>query len=606
MKPTRSAQSSAADAGRAAILAAEQRGELLLAFDLAEHALAQRPNDRWLQHRAVLALARAGSTDEAERRYRQYALGQARNEDALALAARLKKDQALASTGQERRRRAAEAAGVYRSTFTHTGGYYPAINAATLELIAGNGKAARTLAQAALERARTANDDPYYAVATEAEALLLLGDLDAARTALKRAGRLAGGNHSAVATTRRQLRVVCDEKGIQPTVLDALVNPEVVHFCGHRPRAHGWEPDVEAALSRRIRSTVAAKRIGFAFGSLAAGADILWAEGLLDAGAELHIVLPFAVEEFVATSVAPSGPDWHERFRVCLDRAADVRFATEDEYLGDDVLYRYAAELAMGLAILRARHLDSTVSQLALWDGSPARGEAGTAIDVARWRRTGLPAAVVSSPAAPDVELEPPANRASKREIRALLFGDVQGFSRLTDAHVPAFAEHVLGTFAAVLERHAGSVCYQNTWGDGLYVVLRDAVGAARVALALQAALVDLDAAAAGLPPLALRVGAHLGPVYPIVDPVLSLRAFMGSHVSRTARIEPVAPPGDVYVTEQFAAALLLESGDFDCRYVGHVPAAKDYGRLRMYRLARRERAVDADQRPLFSTQAGG
>ncbi len=33
----------------------------------------------------------------------------------------------------------------------------------------------------------------------------------------------------------------------------------------------------------------------------------------------------------------------------------------------------------------------------------------------------------------------------------------------------------------------------------------------------------------------------------------------MGSHVSRTARIEPVTPAGEVYVTEQFAAALVLD-----------------------------------------------
>jgi class 3 adenylate cyclase len=58
--------------------------------------------------------------------------------------------------------------------------------------------------------------------------------------------------------------------------------------------------------------------------------------------------------------------------------------------------------------------------------------------------------------------------------------------------------------------------------------------------------------------------------------------------VSRTARIEPVTPPGAVYVTEPFAAALMLETDhDFACDYVGHMPAAKDYGRLRMYRLRR-------------------
>ena len=60
----------------------------------------------------------------------------------------------------------------------------------------------------------------------------------------------------------------------------------------------------------------------------------------------------------------------------------------------------------------------------------------------------------------------------------------------------------------------------------------------------------------------------------------------MGSHVSRTARIEPVTPPAAVYVTEPFAAALALAGADrLACDYVGHMPAAKDYGRLRMYRL---------------------
>jgi class 3 adenylate cyclase len=579
------------DDRRAAILAAEQRGELLLAFDLAEQALAEQPDDRWLQHRAVLALARAGSTDEAERRFREYGLEQVEDEEAWTLAARLKKDKALASSGEERRRLAAEAAAAYRATFARTGGYYPAVNAATLELVAGNDEDAEAHARTALKLAQAADDHPYYAAATEAEALLLLGELDAARTALEQAARLAGGDHSAIATTRRQLKVVCAEKAIDTALLEALVNPEVVHFTGHRPPDGGWDPQVEATLSEQIRALVAARRIGFAFGSIAAGADILWAEALLAAGAELHLVFPFTSDEFVTTSVASSGPGWVERFRLCVEQAADVRFATEDAYLGDDILYRYAAELAMGLAILRARHLDSAVEQLALWDGRAARGEGGTAIDVARWREIGLPAAIVSSPAQPNADGKPVATGSSKREVRALLFGDIKGFSGLSDAQVPAFAERVLGAFAGVLEDHADAVGYQNTWGDGLYVVLRDAAVAAEVALALHAALADVDTESAGLPRLALRVGAHLGPVYPIFDPVLSTRAFMGSHVSRTARIEPVAPPGDVYVTEQFAAALALESAGFECRYVGHVPAAKDYGRLRMYRLGRLARS---------------
>jgi class 3 adenylate cyclase len=103
-----------------------------------------------------------------------------------------------------------------------------------------------------------------------------------------------------------------------------------------------------------------------------------------------------------------------------------------------------------------------------------------------------------------------------------------------------------------------------------------------------------IDLAAEGLPDhLALRLGGHVGPVFPTQDPVLRMLAFMGSHVSRTARIEPVTPPGTVYVTEPFAAALVLhERDEFGCDYVGHIPAAKDYGSLRMYRLRRRAGAA--------------
>lgn len=63
---------------------------------------------------------------------------------------------------------------------------------------------------------------------------------------------------------------------------------------------------------------------------------------------------------------------------------------------------------------------------------------------------------------------------------------------------------------------------------------------------------------------------------------------FTGSHVSRTARIEPITPAGEVYVSEPFAAALVLaDRRDLTCDYVGHMPMAKGYGNLRMYRLRR-------------------
>ena len=147
-------------------------------------------------------------------------------------------------------------------------------------------------------------------------------------------------------------------------------------------------------------------------------------------------------------------------------------------------------------------------------------------------------------------------------------------------------------------ERHGEEVDFRNTWGDAVYVVLSDVSAAARCALDLQQAMASIDLEAERLPShLALRIGGHVGPVFPIHDPVLDADGFIGSHVSRTARIEPVTPPGGVYVTEPFAAALVLDGRDeFVCDYVGHMAAAKDYGHLRMYRL-RHRRASDSGSR---------
>ena len=53
---------------------AERRGELLTAVDIAEQGLAEFPHDLWLEWGSVLALARAGATEEAAKRFERYGL----------------------------------------------------------------------------------------------------------------------------------------------------------------------------------------------------------------------------------------------------------------------------------------------------------------------------------------------------------------------------------------------------------------------------------------------------------------------------------------------------------------------------------------------------
>lgn len=622
-----------------AIRERESRGDLLGAFDTAERALERFPDDTALKHRSVLVLARAGAAAEALRRFHALALGDSESAEIAALEARLSKDRALAERDPRRRKElTARAARHYADVYERTGDTYPGINAATLWLLAGDAARSRELAERVLDETRApdeaSGEAAYYREATVAEALFLLGRAEYARAALARAAEALPDDVSAWSTTRKQLSRILAALSLSRDLLAPLTPPTVAHITGHiaSPPGRGgkFPAEAEASVARRAARVVAEHDVRLGFGSLAAGADIVVAEAILDRGGELHVVLPFREDEFVERSVRPSGAAWVERYQRCRERAAALSYATHDRYLDDSMLFGYCARYAMGLAILRSRQLDAPLLQIAVWDGQLAgRGAvAGTATDVAGWRELGLPQIIIDSestaeadrsgagpPSRPSLQsLEPtgaaagpparaaghqrhddqPATGASAepgglRRNRALLFADVKGYSKLFDDEILSFHRHVLPHIADVLapyERYTESV---DSWGDAIFAVFHDVSHAAHCALDLQERVAALDVASLGLSAeLMLRMGLHYGPVIPIEDPIRGARTSVGAHVNLAARIEPVAMPGSVYVSEPFAAMLAL-GGDSElgADYVGTVDAAKDYGALALYRLRR-------------------
>ncbi|HEU5034019.1 MAG TPA: tetratricopeptide repeat-containing protein [Mycobacteriales bacterium] len=592
-----------AEAWLAQVLALERRGELLLAYDTACRALQAHPDDLSLRHRAVLLLARAGSTEQAQRRFHELRLDREPAEEVAALGARLEKDLALALPPHERAPAALRAAERYLAIGRKAGDdTYPLINAATLLLLAGEADRAADLSRDLLRRPDRGD---YWSAATAAEAWLVVGDTDQAGTALAAASGRADGDWAAVASTRRQLEFVCDAHGFPRSILGRLSAPTVAHFCGHRMATEstpGIAIDAETLVARRIAEELDRRSVHFAYGSLANGADLMWAEGLLDRGAELHVVLPFDRQSFVVASVAPAGAGWVERFHAVLQRATSISFVTEDTADHDDALFAAAADQAMGTALLRARFLSAGVVQLAVWDGNAAGGAAGTARDVERWRGTGRDSVLITPPGETNrwsgqAPLVAPPSR--HRAIRCLLFADVAGYTRMTDNQLMAFQELTGTVWATALAGLGEEMLSANTWGDALFVVLSDVVTAARCAVALRDSFRAIDFSSHGLPPLGLRVAVHVGPVFEGYDPVTGRPSWTGIHVNRAARLEPVTPVGEVYVTEAFAAALeLAGDGSWRCEYVGHLPTAKGYEALRMHRLHRVVRHRTSPARP--------
>jgi len=595
----------------------EREGELFRAYDVAMQGLIEHPNAPALKHRVVLCLASTGATHQAVERFTALGLDGAAvlapsrrlRMDLATLKARLVKDGALARSGEERRSQLREAARMYGVVFAeetvagNPDAYYPGINAASLFLLAGDRESAANLAGSVLQQLALLPSQRrgYYECVSEMEALLVLGRLDEARQRVNAARHMfvAPGvvGYRDLAGTIRQLRLVATANRLDDAWLSQLAPPRVLHYLGHiisMPGGGGRFPaQQEGEVAAAIEARIAGAGIGFGYGSLAAGADILFAETLLRHGASLHVVLPFNWAEFIDVSVLPAGNRWVERFEECFaaaEKDGTVRYATEDRYLGDDALFGYCSQLAMGLAILRARHLCTEAEQIAVWDGNPPNGPVGTAIDMVNWRHSGHPQSIIRcGESAALGAAATSSERRTNRRTRAMLFGDIRGFSRLGDAELPRFVDSVLGPFAEVIDRYGADVLLANTWGDGLYLVFDDAGKAARCALDLQTAMADIDLASAGLPDhLALRIGGHLGPVYSGQDPIIKQQNFFGAHVSRAARIEPVTPEGCVYVTETLAAVLALHNAaEFACDYVGMTEAAKDYGKMRMFSLRR-------------------
>src|SRR5262249_40426331 len=118
---------------------------------------------------------------------------------------------------------------------------------------------------------------------------------------------------------------------------------------------------------------------------------------------------------------------------------------------------------------------------------------------------------------------------------------------------------------------------------------------AGRCALQMQELFQSIDHRDVGFPEqLQLRMSIHYGPVFCARDEFSGATTFFGTHVTRAARIEPITPPGQVYVTEPFAADLVLDkTSDLAAEYVGPVPLAKGFGTTRMYLLRPRASAAD-------------
>lgn len=513
---------------------------------------------------AITALARAGAVDRA---WELFVAGgyDARTADPVALAVKGRLLKGLARLGPlpDRAVGFAAAAAAYTAAHALAPAPYLAINAATLRLLAGDRGGAQFGARETLrllDAAKPAADTPYYLAATRAEALLLLDDRIGAQAAMEAAVKHDPDGWEDRAVTLAQLRAILQSRRAPTDWLDDFAPPASLQFAGHMGVQSGGAS--EAAIGAAMDNLLSQERIGFAWGALAAGADIVIAEHLLRAGADLHVVLPCPPDRFAAQSVAPAGSAWLGRFHTVLEQARSVVAAGHAAAsVHDPLATAHAGELAIGGAILNARRLGAAARQLIITD--EAGGGRNTARQAVLWPSAAGSQERLSVSRDAEVEamfpLEQPDPGRNLTINLCILMDGLDGSKALDSSHIAALTGPVADALS--LLEPANVRAGPGRWDvhlndlDSALATVRGILGAARA-----------DDIA---PP---AIGAHLAIATAVTDPASGALVPYGPGPTLAHRLARMAHPGLALASQALAvtiAARATSSGEAQLYHFG-------------------------------------
>jgi hypothetical protein len=263
-----------------------------------------------------------------------------------------------------------------------------------------------------------------------------------------------------VATTRRQARRLGAALALDVDALDSCFHvPPVLLFAGHLTDAPGratprFAESMAAEVATRLRASVARTGGALGFSSAARGGDVLFLEALDALEIESRVVLPLEVEAFQEVSVAGADPAWPARFTEALTRAKSVRIANSHSSTADGTAFEYGNRILLGLARLEAQRLETELRALVLWDGRAGDGGGGTAWVIGQLLALGVSVENVYPGREGFITTVPPMSVRAEdggRPIRALLFSDCVGYSKLREEQIVAYTSAFLAGVAKLI-----------------------------------------------------------------------------------------------------------------------------------------------------------
>jgi class 3 adenylate cyclase len=592
---------------------ADKLGQAMFTREILEEGLSYFPDNLRINQLYALSLIKCGFLKSARNILTILVNKGNLDEETLGLLGRVYKDMWLISGENPYLKKSRN---LYFKAFKRSRGYYSGINAASLSLIMEEKDTAHKVAGLVLKLCFDLLKNPeyrdYWCLATVGEAYLVLGKQKEARKYYAYARAHSEKNYSWLASTRKQIILLGKHLDVSEGIQQIMQIPPVIAFTGHmidKPerKTPRFPKEIEQEVMKEIVERIEKHKAGIGYSSSACGSDILFLEAMQARKAEINIILPFEIDDFYKTSVLFAGEDWKERLHDVLVRASSVLFATEGKYSGDDLLFDYANNIIMGKTILRSELLETEPVLITVWDGKENKKSGGTSEFLKTWERKGLPVEIIDinklnkayvkvvkgekEKVVQKKERKSGKANSVKRGVKAILFADLVGFSRLKEEQFPYYIDNYLNALATNLRKSPYKPLFKNIWGDALYFVFEDLSSCANYALQLRDFIKNTDWKKMNLPDdLNIRIGLHVGPVFYAREPILQMTNYFGNHVNWAARIEPITNPGNVYASEQFAALLMAQKNiDLVCRYVGIIVLPKRFGKYPVYHIKRRD-----------------
>jgi tetratricopeptide (TPR) repeat protein len=586
-------------------------GDNLLAIEIAESVLKEKegqiaPKTKVvLRQRLALALARSGFTTKAKAVLEELRSSGAVDSETFGLLGSIYKIcWAKAPVSEEKTSLLKTSRDFYRLGFEKTGAAYCGVNAASLSLLLDEPEAAKTLAESTL--AADLKNDDYWDLATAAEANLILGRLDEAREKYTRASQVAAGRWADIASMRRQCRQLCFKLQQRRELLDdCFPCGSVGFFAGHmvdaadRPVPRFPATAIPSA-EERIRNWLTANAIRFSYSSAACGGDILFLEIAQSLDIETHILLPFARDYFITTSVEHGGKEWVQRFERVMVKAASVTVLNEDVPDYHPSSYDFTNQMIGAQAAARAASLDSPLRGLALWNGQLGDAVGGTASAVAYWARGKVLISIIH-PTDPKLDgrydtdlpaIQTPFPRIYTADpvgiqtaVAPMLLLRFSGYQSMREKDFRLFFQNLLGSMAQSMAQNNWSPARYGFGGQYLFVWerVREAGMAAIEFMAL------LKTGTLEWPgEIDFSLCLHCAPVQIMVNPILNQYTHEGAAVSKLETLAEKLSPGMIYATETFASFAAFEKiRDFGCEYSGTILASGETFGTRVYQVTK-------------------